>query len=402
MSDTTNENNLWGYWKSIKFYYKLKKPEVYEPKLLSYTPFYPNETATKSAEIINTDILMDFNPSTGSNGAITTQHNTSKKEKTFIHEFCIHNKLPVANGKKPLDIVLVHGYGAALGFFYRNFDALSDIPGSTLHALDLNGFGLSGRPKFPNLKGDSVDDVLKSEAFYVDALEQWRLKRGVDEFVLMGHSMGGYLSCCYYLKFGKGVVKKLVLISPVGVEDSEFSLLKDDEHQKVDPTQDLNKTADVVGKEGVDVKQEVVDPKELEKLVLQPVKSNIANHSTFSENDDIEKLGPERKIRINNKWIIKLWNNHYSPFQVLRAMAPVSPKFMSQWTYRRFEQAKDATELLTVFQYTASIFLSKGSGEYGLTRLLAPGALAKLPLIKRVPDKIKVPTVMSQLEPSSD
>ncbi|GME84279.1 unnamed protein product [Ambrosiozyma monospora] len=73
-------------------------------------------------------------------------------------------------------------------------------------------------------------------------------------------------------------------------------------------------------------------------------------------------------------------------------MAPVSPKFMSQWTYRRFEQAKDATELLTVFQYTASIFLSKGSGEYGLTRLLAPGALAKLPLIKRVPDKIKVPT----------
>ncbi|GMG56157.1 unnamed protein product [Ambrosiozyma monospora] len=77
----------------------------------------------------------------------------------------------------------------------------------------------------------------------------------------------------------------------------------------------------------------------------------------------------------------------------LRLLAPISPKFFSEWTYKRFEKAKDATELRTVFQYTASIFLSKGSGEFGLTRILAPGALARLPLIKRIPDKIKVPSL---------
>ncbi|GME74296.1 unnamed protein product [Ambrosiozyma monospora] len=278
MSDTTQIKE-WGYWDSIKFYFNLKKPEFHEPKLLSYTPFYPDETATKSAEIINTDIFL--NSSTDSiqtNGTITTQH-SGKKKKTFIHEFCIHNKLPVADGKKPLDIVLVHGYGAALGFFYRNFDALSNIPGSTLHAIDLNGFGLSGRPKFPNLKGDTVDDVLKSEGFYIDALEQWRLKRGVDEFVLMGHSMGGYLSCCYYLKFGQGVVKKLVLISPVGVEDSEFSLLKEDGYtdidKKIDPTKDLNKAAAVVEREGVDIKQEIMTIlKNLDQKDVSELKAN--------------------------------------------------------------------------------------------------------------------------------
>ncbi|GME96738.1 unnamed protein product [Ambrosiozyma monospora] len=128
-------------------------------------------------------------------------------------------------------------------------------------------------------------------------------------------------------------------------------------------------------------------------MVVKPVKSNTSNLSILSEDDDIEKLGPEKRIRIDSKLLIKLWNKHCSPFQVMRAFAPISPRFMSEWTCKRFEKAKDATELQTVFQYTLSIFLVKGSGEFGLTRLLAPGALAKLPLIKRLPDKIKVPSL---------
>ncbi|GMG38564.1 unnamed protein product [Ambrosiozyma monospora] len=44
-------------------------------------------------------------------------------------------------------------------------------------------------------------------------------------------------------------------------------------------------------------------------------------------------------------------------------------------------------------EYTSRIFLDKGSGEFGLTRLLAPGALAKMPLIKRIPEEIKIPSL---------
>ena len=51
----------------------------------------------------------------------------------------------------------------------------------------------------------------------------------------MGHSFGGYLSCAYALKYNKKIIErgislnlieKLILISPVGVERSQYSLLK--------------------------------------------------------------------------------------------------------------------------------------------------------------------------------
>lgn len=59
-------------------------------------------------------------------------------------------------------------------------------------------------------------------------------KRGIQKFVLMGHSFGGYLSCAYALKYNKTItnpmtgfksnlIDKLVLISPVGVERNKYS-----------------------------------------------------------------------------------------------------------------------------------------------------------------------------------
>ena len=60
-------------------------------------------------------------------------------------------------------------------------------------------------------------------------------KRNIGKFILMGHSFGGYLSCAYALKYNKKIIErgislnlieKLILISPVGVERSQYSLLK--------------------------------------------------------------------------------------------------------------------------------------------------------------------------------
>ena len=38
----------------------------------------------------------------------------------------------------------------------------------------------------------------------------------IEKFVLMGHSLGGYISCCYALQYPQHV-EKLILASPVGV-----------------------------------------------------------------------------------------------------------------------------------------------------------------------------------------
>ncbi|GME85112.1 unnamed protein product [Ambrosiozyma monospora] len=311
-SPTQHDSKLvdYGYLDSIKFYLGWKTPEYYEKRILSYSSFYPEETETKYSEVIDTDV--------GNN--------------TFIHEFCVHNKLPVELGKEAVDIVLVHGYGAALGFFYKNFEGLSDIPGSTLHAIDMNGFGLSGRPKFPNVKGDTVEDVTESENFYIDSFEEWRKKRGLKKIVLIAHSLGGYLSSCYYLKYGEGVVTKLILISPVGVEDSDFSLLCKDHKDR-----DLTEDAKIANDKGVDISQEIFDHKrEYNPVVGED--DNLSVVSVEENDDDIPKsvrLEQARTLKISNKWVTKLWEDNYSPFQILRCMAPISTKFVSRWTLNR-------------------------------------------------------------------
>ena len=39
------------------------------------------------------------------------------------------------------NLVILHGYGAGLGFFYKNFEGLSRLPGWKLYALDMLGMG---------------------------------------------------------------------------------------------------------------------------------------------------------------------------------------------------------------------------------------------------------------------
>ena len=45
---------------------------------------------------------------------------------------------------------------------------------------------------------------------------------GLEKIVLLGHSMGGYLSCRYALKYPENV-ERLILVSPVGVGEGSSS-----------------------------------------------------------------------------------------------------------------------------------------------------------------------------------
>ena len=117
--------------------------------------------------------------------------------------------------KHPL--VMIHGFGAGLLQFYKNIDHLHSD--RTLHALDLPGFGRSTRIPLPL-------NPTHTENEYVASIETWRKAMGLDKFILLGHSFGGFLACAYTLRYPSRV-RHLVLVDPWG-----FSLPPSEEELK--------------------------------------------------------------------------------------------------------------------------------------------------------------------------
>ncbi|KAM7372917.1 hypothetical protein PAMP_007807 [Pampus punctatissimus] len=114
------------------------------------------------------------------------------------------NPQPEARPTPPL--VLLHGFGGGVALWAQNLDSLSSS--GPVYALDLLGFGRSSHPQFST-------DPEGAEEQFVAALEEWREKVGLEEMVLLGHNLGGYLSAAYTLKYPHRV-KHLLLVEPWG------------------------------------------------------------------------------------------------------------------------------------------------------------------------------------------
>lgn len=278
-----------------------------EEGVLSFLPFFPEPDATRSARSLQVDVG-------GGN---------------WVNEFEITQHAHVA-GDSPNDLVILHGYGAGLAFFYRNLDAISAVPGWNVHALDLLGYGRSSRPKFVVKAKDPYDKIRETENFFIDALEAWRKAKGIEQFTFVAHSMGAYFASAYSMKY-PGHIKKLVLVSPAGVARSAISI-----------------TAQRRKAEG--------------------------------KHDD----SPPLKMKIPT-WFNFLWERHVSPFSLVRYTGPMGPRFVSGWTARRFANLPE-DEAKALHRYTYTIFNAPGSGEYALNYLLAPGANARWPLAERAKD----------------
>jgi cardiolipin-specific phospholipase len=126
----------------------------------------------------------------------------------YINEFFIRPKNDIPY-EKLNHFVLVHGYGAGLGFFLKNFNELSSRQNWAIHSIDLLGYGCSSRPKI-DFKKHTI------ESFFIDSLEKWRLKRNLNNILMCSHSLGAYFSLLFINKY-PNVVKKLLLVSPAGI-----------------------------------------------------------------------------------------------------------------------------------------------------------------------------------------
>lgn len=338
-----------GYRESLSRWWNSPNAENAERAILSLTPFFPESDGRRTAQSHQIDI----------------------GDGLHLNEFEITNTEGEGTRGPDRDLVVLHGYGAGLGLFFQNFDAWSSLPGSRVFALDLLGFGRSSRPKFNiHTKDTSAQDengefpaVKETEAWFIDSIEKWRQKKGLESFTLMGHSLGGYIAAAYTLEHPERV-HKLIMVSPAGVERG-------------------------------------YKPELEEKTLFKSRRSEARNAPQFDEEIIEENASSSSSDNLTNElstttrqlpsYFQFLWNSHISPFSILRSSMFFAPKLVSRWTNRRFGTFPDSTRE-AMLEYVYKIFTAKPSGEYALTRILASGAVARMPMINRVPGALKCPS----------
>jgi abhydrolase domain-containing protein 5 len=114
--------------------------------------------------------------------------------------------------KTPL--VLLHGLGSGVALWSLNFDSFAKA--RPVYAFDFLGFGRSSRPTFSS-------DALEAERELVASIEEWRKEMKLDNFVLLGHSMGGFLATSYAIRYPERV-SHLILADPWGFPEKPADL----------------------------------------------------------------------------------------------------------------------------------------------------------------------------------
>ncbi|KAL8650314.1 MAG: hypothetical protein Q9210_003894 [Variospora velana] len=328
-----------------------------------------HDTAEKEADPVRTDSIADpFGPRQWRSQLVKL-----RGKNRALNEFSVE-RLEEAQDQ---NLVMLHGYGAGLGFFYRNFEGLSRVPGWKIYALDLLGMGRSSRPPFRVHSKDRQKSITEAENWFVDALEEWRVQKNIDQFTLLGHSLGGYMAVAYSLKY-PGHLNKLILASPVGIPEDPYAI----NAAMPDPS-DSTLTNEFSQDQQVTVGQSNVE-------ISEAAKSTGDTNNFLNARSKAEKSAPDGREKTPAaprkplpKWLTYLWDANISPFSIVRWSGPLGPRFVSGWTSRRFSHLPpDEAQALHTYAY--SLFKQRGSGEYALAYILAPGAFARSPLIRRI------------------
>jgi cardiolipin-specific phospholipase len=181
--------------------------------------------------------------------------------------------------------------------------------------------------------------------------------------------MGGYMAVAYALKY-PGHLNKLILASPVGIPEDPYAMqaeMPEPEESTMANEFTQDQEDDIVNRNG--------------SLKTNGDNNNFLNaRSKPDGSKKTPEAAPRRPLPI---WLTYLWDANISPFSIVRWSGPLGPRFVSGWTSRRFSHLPP-NESETLHTYAYSLFRQRGSGEYALAYILAPGAFARSPLIRRI------------------
>ncbi|KAF5370149.1 hypothetical protein D9758_001286 [Tetrapyrgos nigripes] len=323
-----------------------KQSAISEERLLRRLPFFKTSKPSPD-EKFDTPVI-----------AYSSRVDLSKP-KQYLNTFAMTSTNPSPTAPPPA--VLLHGYGAGLGFYFRNFLPLAQWAGrrgTDVYAVDWLGMGRSARVPFSisASRKDTVSRVQEAESFFVDSLEDWRVKMGLDSMTLVGHSLGAYFSVVYALKYPTRV-NKLILLSPAGIPRGPDYTVPS---RELDPTEDASSDGSI-------------EPASRKKI--QEIEAQQKN----------EKARESRTRRL----FTYLWEEGWSPFQVVRSTFFWGPMLVGKYSSRRFSGLSEE-ETREMHDYILNITLAKGSGEYCISHILAPGAHARMPIVDRIAS-LKIP-----------
>ncbi|WOO84790.1 putative cardiolipin-specific deacylase, mitochondrial [Vanrija pseudolonga] len=330
------------------------------------------------------DTNPDSRASSLKSGTSSHHHHHHKKHCHKNHQDYI-NTLEISrqdNADSKEAVVVLHGYAAAQGFFFRNWDPIARSAAATgrrTFFLDWLGMGLSSRPNPALLAAPSnapvEQRVARAEHFFLSSLESWRASVGLEKMVLVGHSLGGYLATAYALRYPERV-SSLILVSPVGIPRGELNLNGSPGPAPATKAKPAQEDADNVD-EGI-----AGNPEALEAAVTGEDAHGEAKQWQQERENSAFRRGA-------TKMFLWGWDKGLSPFSVLRGIGPWGPMLVGKYSSRRFasQSADDVRDLHSYIYGTSTL---KGSGEFCISHILKPGAYARLPLIDRV-DKLKIP-----------
>ncbi|KAJ2501654.1 hypothetical protein GGH96_001727 [Coemansia sp. RSA 1972] len=344
---------------------KVVSPSTSDPP---QSPVSSHESATTLATSTSSDVvaeLLDVDIDNGGN---------------YIHTLAIRN-----NERKPRhSLVITHGYFTGLGFFFRNYRELSQVPDWDVYSVDWLGMGRSSRPKYLSKRGESEDArVAHAESFFVESLEEWRQRMGIERMTLCGHSFGGYMSALYALKYPERV-EKLVLVSPIGIPEAPPDF-EDRLRQGHGPARRRIPPSDKHTPEYESA--EITDA----AVKAAEASAKTTEASTKTTEAAANKLNePSRTRKLMFGMAMNLWERNFAPQWVVRTAGPLSRRLID-WYIGRFEWLSE-TQRTALSAYAHQISMLPGSSESALGDILRPGAFARRPLIDRL-GSITVPTV---------
>ena len=171
-----------------------------------------------------------------------------------------------------------------------------------------------------NIRPGKEGSIEAAEEFFIDSLEEWRKAEGIDKMILFGHSLGGYLSACYSMKYPERV-EHLLMVSPVGVP------------MPPPPGSDQFPTR-----------------RRANSVLMSTVRF--------------------------------FWERSYTPQGLIRFAGPFGPSLVKWYTDRRFDLEGEEANLIRNYAYHYSARPS--SAESGMHCLLDVGAWGRKPLVNRV------------------